>query len=132
MTTYQEWEQPWLTATHYVYELWAADGRCLYVGCTAKVGNRLSTHMATQPWWPEVARIEATAHDGMEAGYSAETARIKELNPAHNRVHTDHQPNRGGWATRRAKSAARHERGEMCPLHVRCRECNSRRRASAA
>jgi predicted GIY-YIG superfamily endonuclease len=37
-------------AEHHVYELYAADGECLYVGCTSGLDQRLATHAKARPW----------------------------------------------------------------------------------
>lgn len=85
-----DFPKPWLAETHYVYELYATDGCCLYVGCTINIGQRFSQHLAQRPWWPEVTEIKASTHASQEAGRNAERELIQRLNPLHNRVHTDH------------------------------------------
>lgn len=124
--------KPWLTATHYVYEMYAADGAALYVGCSRNVGPRLSQHSNGQPWWPEVARVEINSYPNQAEGLAAERERIKTLDPRHNRVHSPSQPAKGGWETRRANAARRHQRGEMCQPWTRCTDCNQARRRAAA
>ena len=111
--------------TNYVYELYAENGACLYVGRTALLGTRLDQH-GSKPYWLDVARIEVTAFPDYDAAKEAERARIQDLNPVHNKEHTD-RFTRG--ETRKANREARHARGELCPPHLRCRFC---RESSAA
>lgn len=78
------------TKTHYVYECYAQDGTCLYVGCSAQVGTRLQSHV-TKPWWPEVTHVQLSRYEGYDAGHDAELERILSLNPVHN-ILTTHMP----------------------------------------
>lgn len=68
---------------HFVYEFWAIDDECLYVGLTAQPAGRISTH-AAKHWWAEVTRIEATAYPNRNLGAAAERDRIAQLEPTHN------------------------------------------------
>jgi len=67
----------------YVYTLRTSDGTILYVGCTENIGRRLGVH-ASQPWWPEVSRIESDAYPTRDQGREAEAERIRLLQPVHN------------------------------------------------
>lgn len=117
------WPEPWLTAPHFVYELYAADGTCLYVGCTLNLVQRLRQH-SVKDWWPEIARAEANRHPDQAAGRAAERERIQALNPTRNQQFTDHNPTAFGWAMRKARAEERHARGEMCQPGTQCKECN--------
>ena len=87
----------------FVYTFLSSDGVPLYVGCSQKIGHRLTAHIP-KPWWPNVARIEIDAFPNLDAGLHAETARIRELQPVHNLSGTDKYNDalKGGWITRRA------------------------------
>jgi len=92
----------------YVYTFYAADGMCLYVGCTARLGARINDHARARDWWSEVARIAVSVHVDREAGMAAEASQIKRLQPVHNRVLTDHnESGRKSWVTRRRNAALR-------------------------
>jgi hypothetical protein len=117
-----------LDGNHYVYELYAEDGTCLYVGCSINVGTRIQVH-TSRAWWPQVARIEVNKYEGFEAGRQAEQERIQLLQPVHNRVFTNWPiPNTRRAAFLEAREE-RHAAGEMCNANSRCRSCNDRRRA---
>lgn len=73
----------------YVYTFWSGD-ECLYVGCTGYLGGRLNAHASARPWWPSVTSIDATVHPNRQEGERAERDRIRELQPTHNRVYTNH------------------------------------------
>jgi len=79
------------SAGHYVYRLWAADGTCLYVGCTGergtrRVSDRLYGHRCQKPWWPEVARIDVAAFATPAEIITEERRQIGELGPVHNKA----------------------------------------------
>lgn len=82
------------TDPRFVYTFWNATGECLYVGCTVNFAQRMGKHQGQQPWWPEVVAIDVARYPDLDAGLAAEKARIKELDPIHNRVHTSHRPPR--------------------------------------
>ncbi len=115
---------PWFFDPHYVYEFYAADGTCLYVGCTRHLTARLQTH-TKKTWWHEVAHIQITTQANVAEGHQVEKDRIQLLNPIHNRMHTDRNTN--GWATRRARQAERHEQGLMCSEGSGCSQCTTQR-----
>jgi excinuclease UvrABC nuclease subunit len=90
--------------TAHVYTFRAIDGTVLYVGCTERIGRRLLQH-EYKPWWPEVVRIDSVAFATLAEARLAETSRIRQLQPVHNTVMTDHREDPGGWATRRRREA---------------------------
>jgi hypothetical protein len=74
---------------HYVYRLWDADGRCLYVGRVGetvprRVSTRLSAHRREQSWWPDVARIDVAVLPDAEATWAEERAQVGQHDPVHN------------------------------------------------
>jgi predicted GIY-YIG superfamily endonuclease len=71
------------TSPHFVYELYAADETCLYVGCSLNVGSRIQVHVA-RSWWAEVDRIEAKLYPDFATGRAAVKVRIGLLKPVHN------------------------------------------------
>lgn len=92
----------------YVYELWAADNTCLYVGVTARLGHRFNSHVRERDWWADVASVIVSVHPDKAAGEAAERERITELQPVHNRVFTDHNTSgRQSWETRRRNQRLR-------------------------
>ena len=42
---------------HFVYRLYATDGRLLYVGLSSNVLARIGRHLSSAPWGAEIARI---------------------------------------------------------------------------
>jgi predicted GIY-YIG superfamily endonuclease len=87
MTTTAVAEHPTTTdtRTHYVYRLYDAADRLLYVGMTNDPGQRLREHKRSKPWWNEVYR-----HDLQEAvtradAFFVEAAAILQEKPAYNR-----------------------------------------------
>ncbi len=69
-----------------VYIAWAADGECLYVGCSFDAVFRLYTHeTGTQsPWVAECAHVDYTEFDWREDALDAEAWAIWLLQPRYN------------------------------------------------
>lgn len=67
-----------------LYRFFDADDTLLYVGMTINPGRRLEKHRATQPWWPDVARIDMEQHPDEVTLRRAEREAIKAENPLHN------------------------------------------------
>lgn len=86
---------------HYVYELWSADGECLYVGCSLDPRTRTQAHRyGAEPWRSLIDRVVVSPpYPDRVAAHKAEQARIRELQPRGNYVHTDRYVN---WRHRRA------------------------------
>lgn len=98
---------------HFVYELIAADGSHLYVGCTASLPNRLGHHASTKEWAEEIVRVEASRYPDRESGLAAERELIELYQPPHNSVYTDdYGP--AGWGRRRRLMAEAHAAGQVC------------------
>ncbi len=100
---------------HYVYEFYAADGTCLYIGCTLNLGRRFLAHVY-KPWWSEVAAINVDTYPDWTAGSSAERSLIEAHNPIHNDALTDHAAKRGAQ-TRRAHKRKENCGSIACPWH---------------
>ena len=109
---------------HVVYEFRNAEGDCLYVGSTIDFGRRLGEHMRNRPWAGEIAHIDLTSVEGHEAANATEAARIRERQPIHNTVHTDHlrtpkrQPCRHCRTARHTECLAVNRNGGPCQCHV--------------
>ena len=121
------------TDPHWVYRFFDSAGAALYVGCTSNMARRLGDHQRYREWYPDVARIEVTSHDGYADGMAAEASEIQRLNPTHNSVHTDHRtPSRPICARcRRSKHdfcLGVNTLGQDCP----CSICEARRKRTAA
>ena len=70
--------------THYVYRLYDAADRLLYVGMTNDTGQRLRDHKRTKPWWGEVYRQEIQAASTRADAFFIEAAAILRERPAYN------------------------------------------------
>ena len=70
---------------YWVYRLFAGE-RCLYVGRTANLPQRLGSHRSQKPWWPEVDRIEKDMVLTREVAMLDEEHFIRKLQPVHNIV----------------------------------------------
>jgi hypothetical protein len=77
-----------LRMPHYVYRLYDANMRLLYVGCTYSPRTRLGDHRRYQPWFPEVATTRVTAYPDAAEGYAAEAAAHASESPIHGYPHT--------------------------------------------
>jgi hypothetical protein len=75
-----------ICVTQYVYRLFDADTRCLYVGATAKIGARLGHHQL-RSWGPRIKRIEITTHDSWVDARRTEVDEIRRLAPEQNVNH---------------------------------------------
>jgi hypothetical protein len=82
-------EATWPHELHYVYELWSGD-KCLYVGCSSRLGQRLTAHRRDREWWNDITHIEVNVHPNYVAGRRAEAALIMKLDPTHNKYHAPH------------------------------------------
>lgn len=70
----------------WVYRAYDADGRLLYVGCTAEVGARLSYHAQHAPWWIFHSAITTEQFDSEAAARDAELEAIATEYPRWNVV----------------------------------------------
>lgn len=69
--------------TAYVYRIFDADERLIYVGSTVNVFNRLESHKAR--WWAhQAARVKAKVYATIDAARAAERAAIASENPRWN------------------------------------------------
>lgn len=76
---------------YYVYRLWDADGKCMYVGMVGdnvprRLSARLGQHRRDKTWWPAVARIDA-ATCAQFTVHEEEARQIEALRPYRNRRH---------------------------------------------
>lgn len=67
-----------------LYRFFAADDTLLYIGLTVNPGRRLDKHRATQPWWPDVARVELERFPDHQTLRAAEREAIEAEKPLHN------------------------------------------------
>lgn len=71
--------------THYVYRLYDAADRLLYVGMTCDPGQRLREHKRSQPWWGEVHRHTLQETATRADAFFVEAGAILTEKPAYNR-----------------------------------------------
>lgn len=67
---------------HFVYELWG-NRNYIYVGSTANLGQRLTSHQAKE-WWPDVRRVVSHWYVDKYTALAAERDLIQEHSPEHN------------------------------------------------
>lgn len=66
-----------------LYRFFDADGALLYVGITADLEQRWSSHQR-KPWWPDVAKKTVEWHDTRPVALAAELEAIKSEAPRYN------------------------------------------------
>lgn len=71
----------------FLYRLFDAEDRLLYVGITNQPRRRFHHHRTTKTWWADVARHELETHPNREVASAAEIAAITGEHPVHNVVH---------------------------------------------
>ena len=73
---------------HWVYRMYDAEGRLLYVGMTVNQKKRIqvwrSVGRAAGHWWPQVADIQWEFHPDKGAAAAAERTAIQTESPLHN------------------------------------------------
>lgn len=69
---------------HYVYRLFDAAERLLYVGFTVAPRQRMRQHAGEQPWWPEVATARLDQYANRADALAVEATAIATENPVHN------------------------------------------------
>src|SRR6185312_14887452 len=67
-----------------IYKFSNAAGETIYVGATAHLNNRLSTHRREKPWWNEIAAIDVEMIDGIQPAADRETHLIRTIKPRYN------------------------------------------------
>lgn len=79
----------WLTGYPVVYHLISADSRCLYVGMTRNLPQRVHHHRAVKHWFGDVARVAVCLHPGVSIKelHAIEVEEIQRCRPVHNRDH---------------------------------------------
>ena len=68
-----------------LYRCWSEAGDLLYVGITSNLTSRLKQHKYGTDWFPQVARVTATAHPDRMSALVAEAQAIETESPLHNR-----------------------------------------------
>lgn len=68
----------------YIYRFFDSYGSLLYVGITKDFKNRMSNHSTSQPWWPEVSRMEVDFLPSWEEASSEEVLAISLESPRYN------------------------------------------------
>lgn len=91
-------------ARHFVYEMRAADGTVLYVGCTSDPFNRMTSHYRL-PHWPLIAQMVMDVYPDQDSGLAEEARRIAKYRPAFNIAGTSRDPRIG--PEKRARLAER-------------------------
>ena len=81
------------------YVLWGEGDRCLYVGFTEHIGQRLTNHGNQKAWWGDVVRMDINNHESIEVARRQEGRLIKGLNPEHNVIREYVAPSRWGQPT---------------------------------
>lgn len=105
-----------------LYRMRDAAGRLLYVGITTRGGQRISQHRRSQPWWPDVARIDVDHFDSIAEAVAAEETAIRTERPAYNRRSAGPRPRRpfrhapSGQQIRAARRAAGLSQCELADL----------------
>jgi len=79
-----------MTGQYFVYRIYDADKRLIYVGFTKNLEARIQTHTAHTWWGDQIAAIDAEPYDTSSSARAAETAVILTENPRWN--------TRGKWA----------------------------------
>lgn len=69
---------------HYVYRVYDAEGRLIYVGCAASIFDRLDAHRNSSWWAYQAVRVHGTVHRSRAAALKAESAAIKADRPRWN------------------------------------------------
>lgn len=87
---------------HWVYRVYDADERVLYVGCTLDPLRRMAEQKWAH-WWDDIAHIEWDSYPDYATGREAELSAILFLDPSYNRQ-------RGSRKARIAARAARLEK----------------------
>lgn len=68
----------------YLYRLFDAEGRLLYVGITKQLETRMEQHAKVQHWWPLVVSRNTQPFATRVAAMEAEAAAILSENPSYN------------------------------------------------
>jgi hypothetical protein len=93
---------------HYVYRMYAWDGRLLYVGRTYRPGQRMQAHASQSQWWAATTHVTFRAYADQAEAREVEIDAIRQDFPAYNVTHRSKvhpRPDYGhfDWVTR-AKS----------------------------
>lgn len=70
---------------HFVYRLYDAQDRLLYIGVTGNPKKRMQQHAREKKWWGEVSRTAVQCFDTREESEAAEAEAIASEGPVYNR-----------------------------------------------
>jgi len=83
-----------MSAAGYVYEVYDAEGRLIYVGATRDVFQRMRQHVMDSWWIEQAVKVRATVHPTLAAARVVERERIRTRQPRWNIVGL---PDRWTW-----------------------------------
>lgn len=69
---------------HFVYRVFDATDRLLYVGCSVDVDTRMAGHESASPWFPFHSRVERVAYPSRAQAEDAESVAIATEHPRWN------------------------------------------------
>jgi len=69
---------------YFLYRIFTAGDRLLYVGATTNPAMRFYNHQRGRSWWTEVDRITITHYSSFAELRAAESDAIRDENPEHN------------------------------------------------
>jgi excinuclease UvrABC nuclease subunit len=72
---------------HYVYRMYAWDGRLLYVGRTYRPGQRMQAHASLSHWWAATTHVTFRAYTDQAEAREVEIDAIRQDFPAYNVAH---------------------------------------------
>lgn len=91
-TSFGELWSRWQVKDSCVYELYNKEGIALYVGKSAHVRSRLSSHYVKQPWITDVASVIVTWGLNEDEARDTEARRTREIQPLYNRATPTDKP----------------------------------------
>lgn len=86
LNTASWWDESAPLGVTFIYRLFDAGGRLLYIGITHNVKYRWQDHRRRRPWWPEVASASIHLCDAWSSP-AWERIAIRTETPQHNRQH---------------------------------------------
>lgn len=108
---------------HFVYRCFDEDGRLLYVGCTANLNRRFTTHRSQSRWSSRMATVALigpfVGTNARRRAMARETEVIAAERPLFNLT-----AERWSLARHRAQTAYLHANPERCCGSNYCRTCN--------
>lgn len=95
---------------HYVYRIFDADSRLIYVGCSHDMEKRIYSHRQLMWWAPQIDRIKITVHPNKKAAHEVEREIIRTEKPRWNLV--------GKWSGRASWTAE--DCRDFITAHLNC------------